>query len=108
MPDYRAYILGVDGHRFVFVESFLSNHPDDAAALMAAKKLIDGHDIEVWDRGRLVARLDHKTGNPISDSPMLAWGAAEPISGTGIGSPSDSDQVSQNDDQAVEIAGSGK
>jgi hypothetical protein len=59
MPDYRAYILGIDGHRFVLVEGFLSNYPDDGAALIAAKKLIDGHDIEVWDRGRLVARLDH-------------------------------------------------
>jgi hypothetical protein len=72
MADYRAYILGIDGHRFVWVESFLSNHPDDAAALIAAKKLIDGHDVEVWDRGRLVARLDHKDGSPISDFPMLA------------------------------------
>ena len=108
MPDYRAYILGIDGHRFVFVKDFLSNHLDDAAALTAAKKLIDGHDIEVWDRGRLVARLDHKSGNPISDFPMLAGGAAKLISGTGIGSPSDSEQVSQSDDQAIEIVGSGK
>jgi hypothetical protein len=108
VPDYRAYILGIDGHRFVFVEGFLSNHLDDAAALAAAKKLIDGHDVEVWDRGRLVARLDHKSGNPISDFPMLAGGAAKLISGTGIGSSSDSDQVSQNDNQAVEIIGSGK
>jgi hypothetical protein len=72
MPNYRAYIFGIDGHRFVVVDGFLSNHPDDAAALAAAKKLIDGHDIEVWDEGRLVARLDHKTGNPISDFSMLA------------------------------------
>jgi hypothetical protein len=72
VPDYRAYILGIDGHRFVFVEGFLSNHLDDAAALAAAKKLIDGHDVEVWDRGRLVARLDHKSGNPINDFSMLA------------------------------------
>ena len=108
MPDYRAYILGIDGHRFVFVDGFLSNHLDDAAALIAAKKLIDGHDIEVWDQGRLVARLDHKSGNPISDFPMLAGGAAKLISGTGIGSPSDSEQVSQSDDQAIEIVGSGK
>jgi hypothetical protein len=108
VPDYRAYILGIDGHRFVFVKDFLSNHLDDAAALTAAKKLIDGHDIEVWDRGRLVARLDHKSGNPISDFPMLAGGAAKLISGTGIGSPSDSEQVSQSDDQAIEIVGSGK
>jgi hypothetical protein len=39
---------------------------------------------------------------------MLAGGAAKLISGTGIGSSSDSDQVSQNDNQAVETIGSGK
>jgi hypothetical protein len=57
MRDYRAYILGIDGHRFIRVEDFLSDHPDDAAALNAAKQLTDKHDVEVWDCGRLVARL---------------------------------------------------
>ena len=57
MRDYRAYILGIDGHRFIRVEDFLSNHLDDAAALNAAKQLTDKHDVEVWDCGRLVARL---------------------------------------------------
>jgi hypothetical protein len=31
MPDYRAYVVGIDGH-FVRVE-FLHSHPDDAAAI---------------------------------------------------------------------------
>jgi hypothetical protein len=57
MRDYRAYILGVDGHRFIRVEDFLSDHLDDAAALNAAKELTDKCDVEVWDCGRLVARL---------------------------------------------------
>ena len=57
MGDYRAYILGMDGHHFVWVEGFLSNHKDDAAALDAAKQLTSEHDVEVWDCGRLVARL---------------------------------------------------
>jgi hypothetical protein len=57
MGDYRAYILGIDGHRFVRVDDFLSDHPDDAAALNAAKKLTDKHEVEVWDCARLVARL---------------------------------------------------
>ncbi len=57
MRDYRAYILGIDGHRFVWVEGFLSNHPDDAAALNAARQLADKHDVEVWDCGRLVATV---------------------------------------------------
>jgi hypothetical protein len=57
MRDYRAYILGIDGHRFVWVADFSPDHPDDAAALDAAKLLTDEHDVEVWDGGRLVARL---------------------------------------------------
>jgi hypothetical protein len=57
MHDYRAYILGVEVHRFLWVDGFLSDHPDDAAALNAAKDISDKHDVEVWDGGRLVARL---------------------------------------------------
>jgi hypothetical protein len=57
MRDYRAYIFGIDGHRFVWAKDFVTNHPDDAAALEAAKRLNDNHDIEVWEGSRLVARL---------------------------------------------------
>jgi hypothetical protein len=57
MRDYRAYILGIDGHRFIRVEEFLRDHPDDAAPMDAAKQLTDKHDVEVWDCGRLVALL---------------------------------------------------
>jgi len=34
--------------------------PDDAAALGEAKKLLDGHNIEVWQGMRKVRVLDHK------------------------------------------------
>jgi hypothetical protein len=57
MRDYRAYILGIDGHRYIRVEKFLRDHPDDDAAVNAAKQLTDKHDVEVWDCGRLVALL---------------------------------------------------
>jgi hypothetical protein len=58
MREYRAYIVGIiDDHRFVRIKEFLSDHPNDAAALNAAKLLTDKHDVEVWDCGRLVARL---------------------------------------------------
>jgi hypothetical protein len=57
MRDYRVYILGIDGHRFVKVKGFLSDHPDDTAALNAARLLTDKHEVEVWDCARLVARL---------------------------------------------------
>ncbi len=57
MRDYRAYILGIDGHRFIKVKEFSSDYPDDAAALKAAQQLVDGHEVELWDCGRLVVRL---------------------------------------------------
>ena len=55
MPDYRAYIIGLDGH-FIRVE-FLSKHADDASAIEAARQIVDGHDVELWDRDRMVIRL---------------------------------------------------
>jgi hypothetical protein len=69
MRDYRAYILGIEGHRFIKAKDFLNNHPDDAAALNAAKQLLDGHEVEVWDCGRLVARF---SANGEIASPELA------------------------------------
>jgi hypothetical protein len=71
MPDYRAYILGGEGHRFLRVAEFSRDHADDATALCAAKKLIDGHDVELWDGGRLVARIGHVDGNPNGDFSWL-------------------------------------
>jgi hypothetical protein len=57
MRDYRAYILRIDGHRFLKVADFSSDYPDDAAAMNAARQLVDGHDVEVWDGARLVAQF---------------------------------------------------
>jgi hypothetical protein len=61
MPDYRAYTIGIEG-RFIGAE-VLSTHADDAAAIEAAKQLIGQHDVELWDRDRLVARLTPKDKN---------------------------------------------
>jgi hypothetical protein len=57
MPDYRAYTVGIDGHFNSLKAEFLHNHPDDATAIEAAKQLVDGHDIELWDRDRFVGRF---------------------------------------------------
>jgi hypothetical protein len=57
MGDYRAYILAIGGHRFVWAKDFLTNHPDDVAAVDAAKQLSPEHEVEVWEGCRLVARL---------------------------------------------------
>jgi hypothetical protein len=55
MPDYRAYI--VDGPFNSIRTEFHYNHPDDATAIEAAKQLVGGHDIELWDRDRFVGRF---------------------------------------------------
>jgi hypothetical protein len=33
---------------------------DDAEAIEKAKRLVDGHDVELWTGERLVIRIDHK------------------------------------------------
>jgi hypothetical protein len=62
MRDYRAYILNIDGHHFVWAKEFQNSQPNDAAALNAAKQLTDKHDVEVWEGSRLVARLSPGEG----------------------------------------------
>ena len=57
MEEYRAYIIGSDGH---FKKVQVLECPDDAAAVKEAKKLLDGHDIELWLRDRMIIRLEHK------------------------------------------------
>ena len=57
MVEYRAYLIGVDGH---FYRSVPLNCADDAEAVERAKRLLNGHDIELWQLDRKVAMLDHK------------------------------------------------
>ena len=58
MPDDRAYLVGSDGH---FYKSVPLEMPDDAAAIAAAEQLIDGHDVELWQRDRKIAEFEQKT-----------------------------------------------
>jgi hypothetical protein len=55
MPDYRAYIIGHDGH---FVDVHKLDYPDDASATAAAKKYVDRRAVELWHRGRKIVRLE--------------------------------------------------
>jgi hypothetical protein len=57
MAEYRAYLVGSDGH-FVGCESIVCG--DDAEATEKAKRLVDGHDVELWAGTRLVIRLRQK------------------------------------------------
>jgi len=57
MPEYRAYIIGSDGHVLSAVPLECA---DDAEAMKQAEQLVDGYDVELWQRARKIARFDHK------------------------------------------------
>ncbi len=57
MAEYRAYIIKDDGH---FKRAVDLDCCDDDAAKEAAKKLVDGHDVELWQLGRKVETFKRK------------------------------------------------
>lgn len=59
MPDYRAYIIGKDRHVQGY-EPLICE--DDDMAIAAAERLVDGHDVELWQGARKVTKLAHKAG----------------------------------------------
>ena len=54
MAEYRAFPVGVDGH-FIGFEALLCDSDEEAIA--EAKRLVDGHDVELWCGDRLVATI---------------------------------------------------
>lgn len=58
MPHYyRIYIIGRDD-QFWGDENIRAL--DDQEAIQKAQQTMDGRDIEVWERGRFIARLTSK------------------------------------------------
>jgi hypothetical protein len=57
VQHYRVYVIGQDGH---FIRSIDLSCTDDSAAIESAKQLIDGHDLELWQSDRKIARFDGK------------------------------------------------
>jgi len=49
MPEYRAFIVGPDGHFSGFEEMVCD---DDSKAIERAERLVDGHDVELWNGAR--------------------------------------------------------
>jgi hypothetical protein len=62
MSDYRAYLIGNDGHIF---QAMNLDVPDDAAAIAAALQLVDGHDVELW-QAPAKSRSSSASKNPLS------------------------------------------
>jgi hypothetical protein len=54
MPEYRIYLFK-DGRLAPPAQTIVLQ--SDKAAVEHAKKLVDGHDVEVWEGGRPVARV---------------------------------------------------
>jgi hypothetical protein len=52
--EYRAYAVGPDGH-FMWSNEFVA--ANDEAAFEHARQFVDGHDVELWNGGRFVAKL---------------------------------------------------
>jgi hypothetical protein len=57
MPEYRAYLIGEDGH---FSEAVPMVCADDAEAMEKAKRLVDRGEVELWQLDRKVATFDRK------------------------------------------------
>ena len=56
--QYRIYTVGRDGHLFGVPKEMECSNDDEA--VQTAKQAVDGFDIEVWERARLVMRLPRK------------------------------------------------
>ena len=52
--DYKVYRLDDTGH---IVSREDIEAPDDEAAIEKARQFVDGHDIELWQLGRMVTLL---------------------------------------------------
>jgi hypothetical protein len=57
MPTFRIYIVGRDGH-FLDVKDI--ECVDDQEAIQKAQQVVDGHTLELWERGRFITRLAPK------------------------------------------------
>jgi hypothetical protein len=58
--EYRAYIVGNDGH-FLRFSSMTCSQDDDA--IVWAKQLTDGVAVELWTGKRFVARFENNSGS---------------------------------------------
>ena len=60
VADYRLY--GLDGVRKVASGEWFEAE-DDQKAIEVAKEMMDGHDCELWQGRRLVARIPRLSGS---------------------------------------------
>jgi hypothetical protein len=61
MPEYRAYLVGEDGHFYEAVPLVCSG---DSEAIEKASRLADKGKVELWERTRKVAAFERKCEKP--------------------------------------------
>ena len=60
--DYRAYIMGPDGH----IQNRVELRCDaDVEAIRLAKQVVDGHDVELWQLDRYIETFMHTSERPV-------------------------------------------
>jgi len=57
MAHYRAYLIGRDGHFMKAVDLICD---DDDGARKRARKMVDGHDVELWLHDRRIEKLQFR------------------------------------------------
>jgi hypothetical protein len=57
MAEYRAFLVGSDGHFYDAVPLICE---DDTEAIVKAKQLVNGRDVELWQLDRKIATFSHK------------------------------------------------
>jgi hypothetical protein len=58
MPEFRAYIIDDDGDITLRID--LPDCADESAAREIAKTMLDGHDVELWDRANFIERFRYQ------------------------------------------------
>ena len=56
MAHYQAYLVGQDSY---FIKVVDLECEDDDAARKRAQNMVDGHDVELWQRTRRIAKFEH-------------------------------------------------
>ena len=55
MGEYRAYVIGADGHIELRVDLAV---PDETIARERAKQLVNGHAVELWQGATKIERFE--------------------------------------------------
>jgi hypothetical protein len=55
MTHYRAYLIGRDGQFMKAVDLICDD--DDDGARKCARKMVDGHDVELWQHDRRIEKF---------------------------------------------------